>query len=298
MIKTIVELDLKGYSDVARELEEHFSAELVLRFNEQIQTFVAGALAVAGVGSSDALMATTGDGAILVFDSPSIAHVFAEAVHRATNVYNHEKTISAAKRWFRIGIATGDLAIDEIGGLRKMAGSVIARAVRLEAAAAVGEIIADVATYTRLPHDQRACYTAEQIIAGKRNESFRARRYPVVSEIAGAAPAQLNTELCLAPTDSLSQREPATLVGEAVLRYIVLIKNRLLHQPGKRDSIASLATVLTSRLIDAKHATQIIRQLILEGYLREASGNRYELTLRSHACLSRSPTKPNEKKNL
>ena len=27
-MKTVVELDLKGYSDIARELEEHFSAEI------------------------------------------------------------------------------------------------------------------------------------------------------------------------------------------------------------------------------------------------------------------------------
>ena len=40
MKKTVIELDLKGYSDIARELEEHLSAEVVMQFNEQIQTFV------------------------------------------------------------------------------------------------------------------------------------------------------------------------------------------------------------------------------------------------------------------
>jgi hypothetical protein len=80
MRKTVVELDLKGYSDVARELEEHFSADLVMKFNEQIQTFVTDALKVAGVLPKDAVMATTGDGAILTFDTPSVAHIFAEGI--------------------------------------------------------------------------------------------------------------------------------------------------------------------------------------------------------------------------
>ena len=181
MKKTIVELDLKGYSDVARELEEHFSADLVMRFNDQIQMFVTDALKVAKIEPEDALMATTGDGAILMFDTPSTAHVFAEAVHKATRHHNHEKTIASAKRWFRIGIAKGELAIENIGGVKKMAGSVIARAVRLEAASNIGEILADIETYAGLSSEQQACYGSEEQIAGKRSEKFIARRYVVIS---------------------------------------------------------------------------------------------------------------------
>src|SRR5688500_15954086 len=99
MTKTVVELDLKGYSDVARDIEEHLSAELVMQFNEQIQTFVKDGLSVAGVAPANAVMATTGDGAILMFDAPPDAHVFAEAVHKATRLHNHDKTVPAAKRW-------------------------------------------------------------------------------------------------------------------------------------------------------------------------------------------------------
>lgn len=67
MKKTVIELDLKGYSDIARELEEHFSAEVVMQFNEQIQTFVDAGLKATETRREEAVMATTGDGAILVF---------------------------------------------------------------------------------------------------------------------------------------------------------------------------------------------------------------------------------------
>ena len=181
MNKTVVELDLKGYSDVARELEEHFSAELVMKFNEQIQSFFTDGLKLAGVASEEAILATTGDGAILVFDSPTVAHIFAEAIHNASRLHNEKKTFASAKRWFRIGIATGELAVDYTGGTKKMAGSVVARSVRLEAACHIGEIIIDSETYLGLSQEQQDCYGAEEQIPGKRDEEFLGRRYPVIS---------------------------------------------------------------------------------------------------------------------
>ena len=190
MRKTIVELDLKGYSDIARALEEHFSADLVMRFNEQIQSFVTESLKAANTPET-AIMATTGDGAILAFDNPTVAHVFAEHLHKAVRLHNHDKTLPAAKRWFRIGIATGDLALEEVNGVRKMAGSVIARAVRLEAAGQIGEILVDADTYAGLPPAQRACYGAEEQIAGKRDEKFPARRYTVIAGLIASPSASV-----------------------------------------------------------------------------------------------------------
>lgn len=183
MIKTIVELDLKGYSDIAREIEEHFTAEVVLHFNAQIQSFISDALKRTGV-EEEAIMATTGDGAILAFDAPSLAHDFAVAVHQATRLHNHTRTLPQTQRHFRIGIATGDLALKEVEGKRQMAGSVIARAVRLEAGGKVGEIVVDTATYAALTVDQQACFEAEEQIPGKRDEVFPARRYIVVANAA------------------------------------------------------------------------------------------------------------------
>jgi len=188
MRKTIVELDLKGYSDVARELEENLSAEVVMHFNDQIQAFVDTGLRAVNLHREDAVMATTGDGAILALDSPSIAHRYALAVHDACRLHNHEKTVASAKRWFRVGIATGELAIETNAGVKRMAGSVIARAVRLETASNVGEILVDIETYAGLSDQQKSLYGPEETIHGKRDEVFAARRCVAVPGI-GVAPA-------------------------------------------------------------------------------------------------------------
>ncbi|HXH42104.1 MAG TPA: hypothetical protein VNN08_26000, partial [Thermoanaerobaculia bacterium] len=186
MRKTIVELDLKGYSDVARELEENLSAEVVMHFNDQIQTFVDTGLSAVSLHREDAVMATTGDGAILALDSPSIAHRYALAVHHACRLHNQERTVASAKRWFRVGIATGDLAIEANAGVKRMAGSVIARAVRLETASNVGEILVDTETYAGLSDQQKLLYGGEETIHGKRDEVFAARRCVAVPGIAVA----------------------------------------------------------------------------------------------------------------
>lgn len=188
MKKTMVELDLKGYSDIARELEEHLSAEVVMQFNDQIQAFVDAGLKAIETRREESVMATTGDGAIVVFDAPATGHRFAEMVHEACRVHNHGKSVPAARRWFRIGIATGDLVLETIGVTCKMAGSVIARAVRLEAAANIGEILADTDTYLALPREIQARYGAEERIAGKRDEVFPARRCVIVPGLHMAVP--------------------------------------------------------------------------------------------------------------
>ena len=188
MHKTVVELDLKGYSDIARELEEHVSAEIVLQFNDQIQGFVDSGLSVAGMRRAESVMATTGDGAILVFDSPEIAHRFAAAVHEACRLHNYERTVTSAKRWFRIGVATGPLAIETNRGAKEMAGSVIARAVRLEAGGNIGEILVDTKTYAGLSDHQKAQYGPEESIGGKRDEMFPARRCVVLPGVVAGPP--------------------------------------------------------------------------------------------------------------
>jgi formylglycine-generating enzyme required for sulfatase activity len=186
--KTVVELDLIGYSDVARTLEDQLGAEVVSKLEEQIQGFVAAGLAAVGAKREQLVLATAGDNAILAFRNPADAHRFAEAVHEATRVHNERRAAASAKRWFRIGIATGDL--DEqprVGGGREVAGTVIADAVRLEAAARPGQIVCDTATFKSFPADIQALYGTEEEVRGKRAERFRARRYTVVGYTAPVA---------------------------------------------------------------------------------------------------------------
>ena len=96
--KTVVELDLVGYSEKASTLEEQFDAALVAQFNEHIQEFVDRGLAAVGSERKDTVMATTGDGAILTFDRADDAHRFAVEVHNATQKHNAQKKQASAKK--------------------------------------------------------------------------------------------------------------------------------------------------------------------------------------------------------
>jgi class 3 adenylate cyclase len=138
--KTVVELDLVGYSDVSRELEQHLGPEVVARFNEQIQEFVDTSLRSAAIARAEVVIATTGDGTILASDRPQDAHVFAVGLHRCVQEHNKRCQLVSAQRWFRTGLATGELYQSPSGS---HAGTVIATAVRLETAARPGEIVAD-----------------------------------------------------------------------------------------------------------------------------------------------------------
>lgn len=183
--KTVVELDLVGYSDVSRELEQHLGPEVVARFNEQIQEFVDTSLKSAAIARAEVVIATTGDGTILAFNRANDAHVFAVGLHRCVQEHNKRCQIVSAQRWFRTGIATGELYQSANGAY---AGTVIATAVRLETAARPGEIVADAATFSQLPRELQALYGREEQIAGKRAERFAARRCAVIP-YAGPKPA-------------------------------------------------------------------------------------------------------------
>jgi class 3 adenylate cyclase len=179
--KTVVELDLVAYSDVARTLEENLGAELVGAFNTQIQGFVDIGLAAVNVERRDAVRATTGDGAIVAFNRPEDAFRFAVAVHEATRDHNANKSTASAQRWFRIGIATGDLyEREKREGVQEIAGIVIANAVRLETSARPGQIVLDDATFAALGSDLQGRAGDEEKIPGKRQEVFVGRRVTVL----------------------------------------------------------------------------------------------------------------------
>src|SRR5260221_3352427 len=176
MKKTIVVLDLIRYSDIALQLEENLSAETVGQFNNQIQSFVDAGLAALGKSRNDVFIKPTGDGAIVGFDGAEEAHQFAHAVHSATEERNAKKTVESARRWFRIGAATGEVSMTTKGGTNDIAGVAVVRAVRLEGAAQIGEFLIDGATFEELPAQLRAHYGDEEKVGGKRAEQFYARR--------------------------------------------------------------------------------------------------------------------------
>ncbi|AMV25131.1 hypothetical protein VT84_12100 [Gemmata sp. SH-PL17] len=175
--KTVLELDLVGYSTIAAELEHNLGVETSPQLNKQIQNLIDSGLSVIGLERKTAVMQTTGDGAILVFDHASQAHDFAEAVTRATRAHNANKPVGTSKRVFRIGIATGDLVMEakESGGF-EIGGIAISRAVRLETKAKPGEVLCDTYTFSVLTEEQRKRYSKAETVTGKRDEKFEAHR--------------------------------------------------------------------------------------------------------------------------
>jgi hypothetical protein len=189
MIKTVLELDLVGYSTAARTLEEGTDVNATAALNRKVQEFVDKALEAIQLPRESTVAKTTGDGAILLFDQPQQAHRFAEAFHGATKDYNQTKTLDSAKRWFRMGAATGDVALVE-QPVKDIAGVVIGDAVRLEAASRPGELVIDLHNFQGLTAAQKKKYGPEETVPGKRDEVFQARRWVVVPEAAPAsAPA-------------------------------------------------------------------------------------------------------------
>ena len=170
-MRTVVELDLVGYSMIGDHLEQGLDVGSVFQLNQQIQSFIDAALTTIRIPRERAVMTTTGDGAILVFDLAADAHLFAEAVHAATSGHNRTRTSPLAKRVFRCGAATGEIVMQpKLGGGFDIAGITIARAVRLEAKTIPGGLTVDEATFNSLPADQKSRYGAKESISGKRAE--------------------------------------------------------------------------------------------------------------------------------
>ncbi|MGZ5436871.1 MAG: hypothetical protein ACXW3F_12510 [Pyrinomonadaceae bacterium] len=174
MNKTVVELDLVGYSTICANFEQGLDVNSVAQLNGQIQSFVDAGLAAVNAVRRKHVMQTTGDGAIVVFDSGSEAHKFAQAVNDATRAHNRSRQQHLAKRVFRMGAASGDIVMQETGSGYEIAGMTIARAVRLEAKAQPGGILVDQPTFEALSEDQKQRYASKEIVAGKRDEEFEA----------------------------------------------------------------------------------------------------------------------------
>jgi len=173
--KTVVEVDLVGYSSISNNLEESLDVSTVAQINQQIQSFIEGGLKAAKGSREENVMSLTGDGAILVFDSAQQAHHFAEALHRATLEHNQTRTQQLAMRVFRSGAASGEISMKrKAGGGYDIAGSTIARAVRLEAKAVPGGLLIDKTTFEALPPETQRHYGSKQIVSGKRDEQFEA----------------------------------------------------------------------------------------------------------------------------
>ena len=221
MKKTIVELDLVGYGNLVKILEENLDAKIVPYLNEQIQEFVNAGLIAVGKTREEVVMANNGDNAVIVFDDANHAHTFAEAVHQATQLHNNNKTEPSAKRWFRIGAATGELAQE---GNSKLTGYVIVRAYRLEADAKPGEFLVDLDTYDAFLPELQQKYGSKETVSGKYNESFSARRCKMIDS---ALTTTATEATVIGVLDLFDQLEPR----DQILRAMTIINMPQEHRP-------------------------------------------------------------------
>jgi class 3 adenylate cyclase len=172
-VRTVLELDLVSFSTIVEEIEDTLDARAVLMLEDQIQGFVDQALTRLGMHREEVVLGTSGDNAIMVFDSPVRMHEFASLFQNASAEYNRRRPSKLAQRWFRMGAATGEVLVQE----RRIIGtSTLIRAVRLERAGRPGQVLVDSTTLELLPESLQRLYESEELIEGKREERFLARR--------------------------------------------------------------------------------------------------------------------------
>lgn len=176
MVRTVVELDLVGYSGHLSIYEQGLGVHAAAGLDAQVQTFVDAGLHATQLTRKAALHRTTGDGAILVFETAETAHRFAEGAQQAVCSRNAQLSEPTAKRHFRIGAATGELHETLEKGAPEIAGMTIVRAVRLESAARPGELLVDEETFRTLPAELQGKYGQREEVVGKRDERFVAYR--------------------------------------------------------------------------------------------------------------------------
>ncbi|MEK6638414.1 MAG: hypothetical protein AABY88_10060 [Pseudomonadota bacterium] len=174
MKSTAVLVDLVGYSDMSRLLEDSLGVQATLSLNQQVQRLIGDALSEAGGTAADNVVMTTGDGALLTFLAPDQALDFAASLHRCAARHNAGVTEPRAHRVFRVGISTGEIAVDPNTG--SPAGMAISRAARLEAKADPGGVLIDSESWNAVGGESKAAYHGPEDILGKRDEHFEAYR--------------------------------------------------------------------------------------------------------------------------
>ena len=177
MKSTAVLVDLVGYSDMSRLLEDSLGVQATLSLNQQVQRLIGDALSECGGAAADNVVMTTGDGALLTFTKPDQALDFAVRLHRCAARHNAGVTEPRARRVFRVGISTGEIAVDPNTG--SPAGMAISRAARLEAKADPGGVLIDSESWNAASSEPKAGYHGPEDISGKRDEHFEAYRTQV-----------------------------------------------------------------------------------------------------------------------
>jgi class 3 adenylate cyclase len=212
VLKSVVVIDLVGYSAICKPLEQHLNQTAITSLNDQIQQFIDVGLKSVNATRASTLHNSRGDGAILYFDEPSKAVRCAVSIHNSTEIHNSARTEKTAKRLFRIGICTGEVHITQTTNGVNVAGMTISRAARLEPKAQPGGILIDESTFQGLLPDQKNGWGAQIVIEGKHGEHFES--YSNLINQKGPEEA-LSFDEKPANTSLLDRPKPSSLVEEA-----------------------------------------------------------------------------------
>ena len=178
--RTVVVVDLVRYSDIVKSLQlgQKFGANATLLLNNQIQSLIQQSLKACGA-TPDCFVKSTGDGAILQFESPTVAEHFAATLHHLS-FDQHCASATNPYEWrsFRVGICTGEVVL----GPNEIAGAIVGFATRLESAAEAGEIVIETNSWVQLTSERQTLYRAEEVLKVKPHDPiFAVRRRRVVA---------------------------------------------------------------------------------------------------------------------
>jgi class 3 adenylate cyclase len=187
--RVVVSVDMARYGKMSHAVEGFFGADGIFKLNKEIRAVLLAAVKKSGVHPNKVFVVDTGDGALVVFANAKKAILFAQAVHEAGRDFNRPRSETDHHRHFRIGVSTGNIVLEEIATLNRnlssisMGGKAIATAVRLQAAAATGEIVACEETLSDLTSEMRNAFPGDyEKVHGKAHEQkfpIKAKRYKV-----------------------------------------------------------------------------------------------------------------------
>lgn len=281
VVRTVLSIDLAGYGRTSSMLEDQIGVKGVELLNEQISHILAQGISTLEDRFRDKILVkNTGDGALVVVERSIQAHNIADAVQQAVHRHNKTRRGPDAKRWFRIGAATGEVSLSRIKAEGKMAGSVVARAVRLETACNEGGVVIDSATHGALPPGCQSDYGDRESIAGKPHEDkIPAFRWQVIPQPApsnttnsppqNVAELEREIESLKARADLLSEQERETLVeAEAELARRALARiNALLGKsdPSPDGTVQGLTDAAVSDAVAGPYLAREGMAMIAEG---------------------------------
>lgn len=174
--ETLVNVDMVGYSEVARYLEYVLSVDAVGLLGESIQAQIVAGLHGCGLDES-VVHGFTGDGAILRFSEARLAHDFAVRFLAVVDERNRQIPDPGLRRHYRMGAATGDIVSWGKQGSDERAGLVFTRSQRLESNGAPGHFLIDVTTFRGLTEEQASLYGEVEQIEVKHGVTVTAHRF-------------------------------------------------------------------------------------------------------------------------